>query len=101
MSPHGAVITATLAVAIAAAGGCAVVPPRSGALDDASITTKVKSRLAEVPALGTIGFDVQTLKGTVQLSGFATTDEERAHAERVARDTDGVVAVKNDIVVRR
>ncbi|PTT81770.1 transporter, partial [Pelomonas sp. HMWF004] len=43
---------------------------------------------------------VETLKGTVQLSGFAKSVEERAMAEKLARETSGVVAVRNDITVR-
>jgi osmotically-inducible protein OsmY len=36
----------------------------------------------------------------VQLSGFAKTSNEKAMAEQLARKVDGVVSVKNDIVVR-
>jgi osmotically-inducible protein OsmY len=40
------------------------------------------------------------LKGTVQLSGFAKSLDEKMTAERLARSVSGVVAVQNDIVVR-
>jgi osmotically-inducible protein OsmY len=43
---------------------------------------------------------VETLKGTVMLSGFAKNAEERSAAERIARNVNGVVAVKNEIAVR-
>lgn len=43
---------------------------------------------------------VETRKGTVQLSGFAKSEEETGTAERLARDNSGVVAVRNDIIVR-
>lgn len=43
---------------------------------------------------------VDTLNGTVQLSGFAKNTTERSTAEDIARDTKGVKSVKNAIVVR-
>jgi hyperosmotically inducible protein len=43
---------------------------------------------------------VETLNGTVQLSGFAKSATEKAQAETIARDTKNVRAVRNDIVVR-
>jgi osmotically-inducible protein OsmY len=36
----------------------------------------------------------------VQLSGFAKNSAEKAKAEELARNTSGVQAVKNDIVIR-
>jgi osmotically-inducible protein OsmY len=47
-----------------------------------------------------MAISVETLKGVVQLSGFAKTADERAMAERLARGVSGVRSVKNDIVVR-
>jgi len=43
---------------------------------------------------------VQTLNGTVQLSGFAKSNTEKAQAEVLARNTKGVRQVKNDLIVR-
>ena len=47
-----------------------------------------------------MAISVETLKGTVQLAGFAKSFEEKAMAEKLARETSGVVAVRNDIAVR-
>jgi osmotically-inducible protein OsmY len=44
--------------------------------------------------------NVQTLNGTVALSGFAKSNAERTQAERIARATDGVREVRNNLVVR-
>ena len=44
--------------------------------------------------------NVQTLNGEVILSGFAKNSTEKVDAERLARDTSGVKAVRNEIVVR-
>ena len=43
---------------------------------------------------------VETLEGTVMLSGFAKSQAEREAAESVARATKGVKSVKNQLVVR-
>ena len=36
----------------------------------------------------------------MQLSGFAKSPEERMMAERLARETNGVQSVRNDIIVK-
>lgn len=43
---------------------------------------------------------VETLNGTVMLSGFAKSQLERNTAGQIARNLTGVKAVKNEIVVR-
>jgi osmotically-inducible protein OsmY len=104
MKTRFAILAAVLSAIVAATSGCAVTRHQEtvGAyVDDAAITTKVKSKFAEDPAVSAMAIKVETMKGTVQLSGFAKNEEERSKAERIARDTQGVVAVKNDIVVRR
>jgi osmotically-inducible protein OsmY len=47
-----------------------------------------------------MAISVETLKGTVQLSGFAKSLDEKMSAERLARTVAGVTTVQNDIVVR-
>lgn len=83
--------------------GCAVMRGQSTAgayVDDAAITTKVKAKLLEDKTTGGLSIGVETLNGTVQLSGFAKSSQERAQAEALARDTSGVTQVRNNIVVR-
>jgi osmotically-inducible protein OsmY len=41
--------------------------------------------------------NVETYKGTVQLSGFVNSSEEMSKAEVIARSIGGVAGVKNDI----
>jgi hyperosmotically inducible protein len=43
---------------------------------------------------------VETLNGTVMLSGFAKSQAEKAAAESIARKVDGGRPVKNEITVR-
>ena len=47
-----------------------------------------------------MSISVETLQGVVQLSGFAKSAEEKAMAEKLARDTKGVADVKNNIIVK-
>jgi hyperosmotically inducible protein len=101
-------IRTTLAIAITAvvmltATGCAVQRGQEtvGAyVDDTGITTLVKSRFIENKLVDAASISVETLKGTVVLSGFAKNSTEKATAETIARGVKGVIAVKNDIVVR-
>jgi hyperosmotically inducible protein len=43
---------------------------------------------------------VTTFQGTVQLSGFAATGDEKSRAEKIARDIPGVKSVENNISVK-
>jgi osmotically-inducible protein OsmY len=69
-------------------------------VDDTTITTKVKAKFAEDKTVSAMAIQVETMKGTVQLSGFAKSLDEKMTAERLARTVSGVQDVKNDIVVR-
>jgi hyperosmotically inducible periplasmic protein len=96
-------VAAMSAVALLTATGCAVVRDQSTVgqyVDDATITAQVKARLADDPVVSALAIGVETLKGTVQLSGFARSAGERLQAEAIARKVSGVTAVRNDIVVR-
>jgi hyperosmotically inducible protein len=89
--------------ALLASAGCAVSRGQetTGAyVDDATITTQIKSRMLNNPDVAGTSISVETLNGTVMLSGFAKNATEKATAERIARDVNGVKSVKNDIAVR-
>jgi len=91
------------AVALLTATGCAVTRGQEtvGAyVDDASITTAVKSRFVDNKDVDAASIHVETLNGTVMLSGFSKNATEKATAEKIARDVKGVKAVKNEIAVR-
>lgn len=69
-------------------------------VDDSGITAKVKAKLVEDKTVSANAIGVETLNGTVQLSGFAKSSAERDQAGELARSVTGVKAVKNDLVVR-
>ena len=101
-------IRTTLAAAITAAAlivmsGCAVTRGQqtTGAyVDDSAITTAVKARFVEAKEVDASSISVETLNGTVMLSGFAKNATEKASAETLTWKVDGVKAVKNQIAVR-
>jgi len=97
-------IAATLtAIAMLTATGCAVSRGQEtvGAyVDDAGITTLIKTRFVENKQVDATSIKVETLNGTVMLSGFAKSSNERATAESIARNVNGVKLVKNEIAVR-
>jgi osmotically-inducible protein OsmY len=97
-------IAATAATAALVFGaGCSVARDQQSVgsyVDDASITTQVKAKFAEDQTVSAMAIGVETMRGVVQLSGFAKSADERAMAERLARGVTGVRGVKNDIVVR-
>ena len=68
---------------------------------DSAITTKVKAKLAAHHLASAARIKVDTDKdGVVWLSGVARTQKEADKAAAIARDTDGVRAVKNNIEIR-
>lgn len=96
-----------LASAVAAGAltvtGCAVSRDQQTVgsyIDDTTITTQVKARFAEDPTVSAMAIKVETLKGVVQLAGFAKSDAERDKAEQIAANVKGVTRVANDILVR-
>jgi hyperosmotically inducible periplasmic protein len=94
---------AITAIVMLTATGCAVQRGQEtmGAyIDDSGITTLVKSRFVENKQVDAAAISVETMKGTVMLSGFAKNATEKSTAESIARGVKGVVAVRNEIVVR-
>ena len=69
-------------------------------IDDTAITTAVKARFIDNKTVDASAISVETLKGTVMLSGFAKSDSEKRVAESVAWKVEGVKSVKNEITVR-
>jgi hyperosmotically inducible protein len=94
---------AVAAVALLTAAGCAVTRGQEtvGAyVDDAAITTAVKGRFVDNKDVDATSIHVETLNGTVMLSGFAKNATERSTAESIARKVNGVKSVKNEIAIR-
>jgi len=84
--------------------GCSSAPTQQStgqAIDDGVVTAKVKAKLIEDPVTKAHQINVETFKGSVQLSGFVETEQARSRALQLAKDTDGVKNVKDALEVRR
>jgi hyperosmotically inducible protein len=95
--------TAGISALLIALAGCAVTRGQESVgayVDDAAITTGVKARFVDSPNVDAASIKVETLNGTVMLSGFAKSNLERNSAEGIARSVSGVRTVRNEIAVR-
>jgi len=70
-------------------------------IDDATITTEVKSKLAAESAASLTRVSVDTNNGTVALTGNVPTAADRTRAEDIARRVKGVQKVTNDLQVMK
>ena len=96
----------TLGVLIALLATVALVGPALAAdqsvgekLDDTKITTAVKSKLTADRVKNLIDVGVETNNGVVRLYGKVPTAEDKFEAERIARRTNGVREVTNQLRV--
>ena len=97
-------VTFTFAILLASVLGCAGTPTKEGTgeyFDDTVITSKVKASIFNEPSLKSAEINVETFKGTVQLSGFVRSGADINKAVELARGVDGVKSVKNDMRVKR
>ncbi len=70
-------------------------------IDDASITTRVKTEIAQSGGLGeAAAINVDTYRGVVSLAGFVNSHEEAAKAVEAARKVPGVTSVKNNLQIK-
>ena len=98
-----AITSTAIALSLLVISGCAVQRGQEtiGAyVDDAGITTSVKARFVDNSAVDASSIKVETLNGTVLLSGFAKNQTERTTAEDIAMSVKGVKSVRNSIAVR-
>ncbi len=96
-------LASAIAVSAIYMTGCAVARDQQTVgsyIDDTTITTQVKARFAEDPIVSAMSIKVETLKGVVQLSGFAKNSAERDQAATIAANVKGVTRVTNDIIVK-
>ncbi len=103
MNPFRLFASIVLAALLAFQFGCASTSTHEGTgeyVDDAVITTKVKTAILDEPGLKSAEINVETLKGAVQLSGFVSSQSDIQKAVGVARGVKGVKAVKNDMRVK-
>ena len=87
----GAAIGATVAAGAAQA---------QQALNEGSLTAKIKSKMALDDTVRAAAIDVDTTGGVVTLSGTIRSEAERTRAVQLARETEGVTSVTDRLVIR-
>src|SRR5678816_4539049 len=96
-------VAAMMALAAVYSVGCSVPSGQrtvGDVVDDSTITSRVKTRFVEDKIVSANRIHVETLKGVVQLSGFATSEAERVRAAEIAAAVPGVKQVQNAISVK-
>lgn len=93
-----------LAVALFAAAamtfaGCSSTQSTVDQIDDSAITASVKARMAADPDVEAHEIDVDTVDGKVTLTGKVSNTAVRSEAVRLARNTEGVLAVRDNLTV--
>lgn len=86
----------TMAPLLLAACGSAVL----ATVDDATVTTRVKTVLINAPSLEPQRIDVDTFKGVVTLKGRVRSKEEEATVIALARSVKGVTDVKSELQIQ-
>src|SRR5262245_43655220 len=69
-------------------------------VDDATITSEVKAKLAAEKVATLTKIDVDTDRGTVYLTGTVDSAAMRSRAEQVARGVKHVAGVVNNLTVK-
>jgi hyperosmotically inducible protein len=89
-------------IVAAALAGCTAMTGQSAGrnIDDAGITTAVKAKLGGDRAATLTSVDVDTVSGTVYLTGIVPDAAAKQRAASLARQVDGVVAVENNLQMR-
>jgi len=98
-------ISTTFAAAALAAGliigsGCRTNQTPEAQLEDARITSSIKTKLASDVRLATLtNIDVTTTNGVVTLAGVVSSETEKGRIEEMARTVSGVSKVNSGLQV--
>jgi hyperosmotically inducible protein len=95
---QGSALGLVLILALLSAA-CSTTQPVKEPADDASITTRVKAKLATDGDINPFNINVDTHEGVVTIEGRVKKAETRAKVERYVRETGGVKGVINLVKV--
>jgi hyperosmotically inducible protein len=70
------------------------------ALGEAALTAKIKSKMALDDTVKALSIDVDTKGTVVTLTGTVHSEAERAKALQLARETAGITAVNDRLVIK-
>jgi len=69
-------------------------------IDDAALTTKVKTALMAEPGLRSLEINVDTRDNIVTLNGTVDSQEKKQRAMQIAQKVEGVKSVSDNLVVK-
>jgi hyperosmotically inducible protein len=95
----GALVIVTLVAGPAMIGAATAAESIGKKVDDAAVLTKVKTKLATDNAKSLVKVNVDVKDGVVHLKGTVPTEADKAQAEKIAQNTDGVTQVVNELMV--
>ncbi|MEO7165763.1 MAG: BON domain-containing protein [Spartobacteria bacterium] len=95
---------ALLSLSLPAFTGCKKAPIERTAAeqqDDLKLAEKVKATFATSSSFKFPDVQVAAFRGTVQLSGFVVSDDQKQAADALAKSVPGVQSVENEISLKR
>jgi osmotically-inducible protein OsmY len=83
--------------------GCTMTPYQESTgqyIDSSVITAKVKAKLLADEKINGLAITVKTYQNVVQLSGFVNYPSQANRAVELAKSVEGVLSVKNSLVIK-
>jgi hyperosmotically inducible protein len=71
------------------------------AIDDTTVTGRVKTALLADPGIKSFDISVLTHKGEVQLTGFVNSQAQIDQASKLAAAAEGASSVKNELMIKQ
>ena len=102
MKPLGSLLVVMMLTVFSVAGCQSMTGKSAGRnVDDATVTTAVKTKLAADKASSLTRVDVDTNNGTVSLNGVVESSGQKARAQELAAQVNGVDKVINNLQVQK
>jgi hyperosmotically inducible periplasmic protein len=92
-------LSAAYLPAHAAGDKAAPATERVGVIDDVVITNRIRADIAKDKTVSVFDIGVESKKGVVTLTGKVNTEAEAGRALEIAKRTENVVRVENQITV--
>lgn len=94
-------LTLTFAAFTAACSSTATSRSAGQTFDDATLTSKVKTEIAQTSGVGqAASINVDTYRGVVSLAGFVDNRQQSDAAVKAAKSVEGVKDVKNNLQIK-
>jgi hyperosmotically inducible protein len=96
-------LSSIILTAVLFVGGCASMTGQTAGqyVDDATITTSVKTKLTAEKVANFTRIDVDTTNQVVTLNGVVDSADQKARAEQLTRQVSGVKSVKNNLQIQK